>query len=160
MNITYRTQILQSDNKSVRQIVESTGFFYDYEIPIAVELVEEALKKGQEISGYFFVFAELDGKTVSYTCFGPISCTVGSYDLYWIATHNDYRGKGIGKMILEKTHKIIKQMNGRMVIAETSSQEKYAPTRHFYISNNYTKDAQIKDFYDINDDKVMYVKRL
>jgi len=56
MNITYRTQILQSDNKSVRQIVESTGFFYDYEIPIAVELVEEALKKGQEISGYFFVF--------------------------------------------------------------------------------------------------------
>ena len=66
MNITFRTIPVPSDAARIREIVESTGFFYDHETDIAVELVEERLEKG-ESTGYYFVFAEVDGVTVAYS---------------------------------------------------------------------------------------------
>ena len=157
--IVFREKVKPEDIEHVREIVVSTGFFYDFEIPVAVELVEDRLAEGEE-SGYFFIFAEVEGKTVSYSCYGPIAGTDAGYDLYWIVTHNDYRGLGIGKKLLDETHRVVKNAGGRYIIAETSSLEKYTPTRLFYEKNNYDKEAIIKDFYMINDDKVVYVKRL
>ena len=157
--IAFREKVTPEDIEHVREIVVSTGFFYDFEIPVAVELVEEAVEEGER-SGYFFLFAEADGKTVSYSCYGPIAGTDAGYDLYWIVTHNDYRGSGIGKQLLDETHRIVKNRGGRYIIAETSSLEKYTPTRQFYEKNNYDKEAIIKDFYLTGDDKVIYVKRL
>lgn len=154
-NITLRFAPVASDPEMVREIVTSTGFFQDHEIPVAVELVEERLAKGEE-SGYFFVFADANGKTVSYACFGPIPCTIGSFDLYWIATHADYRGKGIGKDILLAVEREVAKMNGRRIYIETSSKPLYEPTRYFYLSNGYSIEATLKDFYDVNDHKVMF----
>ena len=94
--LTIRTEPVSKDIESIRNIVSSSGFFQDYEIPVAIELVEERLEKG-EASGYFFVFAEVNGETISYACFGPIPCTKNSYDLYWIATRNDFRGMELAK---------------------------------------------------------------
>ena len=157
--ITFRREVRPEDVETVRDIIVSTDFFYDFEVPVAVELVQERLDEGAA-SDYHFIFAELDGKTVSYSCFGPVAATEGSFDLYWIATHNAYRGKGIGNLLIEETHRIIGEMGGRIVIAETSTLEKYTPTRHFYDQTGYTKEAQIDDFYKAGDGKVFFVKRL
>ncbi len=156
--ISFRTDVREEDAKTVRAIVTSTGFFYDSEIPVAVELVEERLRIGLK-SDYYFVFADVDGRTVAYTCFGPIAGAEGSFDLYWIVTHNDYRGKGIGKLLIGETHKAIRAMEGRLVIAETSTLDKYTPTRHFYDQMGYTLEARIDDFYKKGDGKVFFVKR-
>jgi ribosomal protein S18 acetylase RimI-like enzyme len=157
--ITFRTEVRPKDIETVRDIIISTGFFYDFEVPVAVELVEDRLDHGDQ-SDYHFLFADQDGITVAYSCFGPIAATEGSFDLYWIATHNDYRGKGIGNLLIGETHRIIREMGGRIVIAETSTLEKYTPTRHFYDRIGYTKEAQINDFYKEGDGKVFFVKRL
>jgi GNAT superfamily N-acetyltransferase len=157
--LDYRSEAINEDLETVRDILVSTGFFYDIEIPVAVELVQERLDHG-DASEYYFLFAELGGKTIAYSCFGPIAGSEGTFDLYWIVTHNDYRGKGIGRLLLEKTHDTVRDMGGRMLIAETSSLEKYNPTRHFYESMNYSKEAQIDDFYKPGDGKVFYIKRL
>lgn len=158
-HLVFRETVKPEDVEHVREIATSTGFFYDFEIPVAVELVEERLAEGEE-SGYFFIFMEAEGKTVSYSCYGPIAGTDAGYDLYWIVTHNDYRGLGIGKKLLDETHRVVKNRGGRFIIAETSSLEKYTPTRLFYEKNHYDKEAIIKDFYMTGDDKVIYVKRL
>jgi GNAT superfamily N-acetyltransferase len=157
--ITFRTEVKHEDKDHIRDIITSTGFFYDFEIPVAVELVEDRLENGEE-STYFFIFAEIDGKTIAYSCFGPTACTEGGFDLYWIATHNDSRGLGIGKLLLEETQRQVKMMGGRFIVAETSSLEKYAPTRLFYENNSYIQEAFIRDFYKIGDGKVIYIKRL
>jgi ribosomal protein S18 acetylase RimI-like enzyme len=157
--ITFRREVQAGDPEIVRDIIISTGFFYDFEVPVAVELVQDRLDLG-DASDYHFIFAELDGKTVSYSCFGPVAATEGSFDLYWIATHNDFRGKGIGNQLIGETHKVIREMGGRIVIAETSTLEKYTPTRHFYDRIGYKKEAQIDDFYKEGDGKVFFVKRL
>lgn len=156
---TIRTHALPSDIESVREIVVSTGFFYDYEVPVAVELVEAAVEDG-EASGYSFIFAEVDGKVVSYSCFGQIAGTDAGYDLYWIVTHNDFRGSGIGKYILEATEQTAKSRGARFIVAETSSLDKYTPTRNFYLKNGYLEEGRIADYYQLGDAKVIYVKRL
>jgi len=159
MNLTFRTTPEKSDIKRVMEIVESTKFFYDHEVEIAAELVAERLALG-ESTGYYFVFAEVDGVTAAYACFGPITMSKTCFDLYWIATHNDFRGKGIGRQLLEETYKHARNMGCKIIIAETSGLEHYAPTRAFYISNKFDMEATLKNFYDEGDDKLFYTKRI
>ncbi len=158
-NLTFRFEVRGKDIQQVRELAESSGFFYPDEVDVAVELVEERLAKG-DASGYFFVFAEIDGTTVGYTCFGPIPCTKTSFDLYWIVTHNDFRGKGIGKQLLALTYQAIREMKGLKLYAETSSRQQYLPTQKFYEKNDFEKEAQIRDFYDSGDDKIIYGRKV
>jgi GNAT superfamily N-acetyltransferase len=158
MELTFRTAPVKQDVTRIREIVESSGFFYDFETDVAVELVEERLAEG-ESSGYYFVFAEVDGLTVAYSCFGHAEMTKSCFDLYWIATHHDFRGKGIGKRLLEETYRQAKKLGCTMLIAETSGREKYASTRAFYDSAAFVLEATIRDYYDIGDDKLIYIKR-
>ena len=157
--LQFRTNATPEDIEHVRNIIVSTGFFYDFEVPVAVELVTEGVSEGAK-SGYYFIFVEVEGRTVAYSCYGHIAGTDAGFDLYWIATHNDLRGSGIGKILLEETHKKAKELGARYIIAETSSLDKYLPTRLFYEKNGYSKDAFIADYYQPGDGKIIYVKRL
>lgn len=158
VDFTYRRNVLPGDVTAVKEMAESTGFFYEFEIPVAVELVEDALMDGEH-SPYKFLFAEVNGKPVAYTCFGHIMGTEAGYDLFWIITHNDYRGKGIGKIILQETHNIIKGLGGKYVIAETSGLAKYSPTRKFYLDLGYKLEAEIRDYYKHGDSKAIFIYR-
>lgn len=158
-NITIRYQVIASDPTAVEKIIVSSGFFRSDEVPVAVELVTEGLENGPGC-GYEFVFVEVDGITAAYACFGLIPCTLCSYDLYWIATHEDYRGQGIGKIVLKEVEKSVAALGGKSIYIETSCLPKYEPTRAFYVKNNYIEKARFEDFYDDGDDKVVYWKRL
>jgi ribosomal protein S18 acetylase RimI-like enzyme len=159
MELTFRTKPVKADIQRVREMAVSTNFFYDHEVEVAVELVEEGLKHGPK-SGYHFVFAEVDGVTAAYSCYGHIEMTKSCFDLYWLITHNDYRGKGIGKKLLDVTYAEAKKMGCTIIIAETSGRDHYKPTQAFYISAGYTLEATIRDYYDKGDDKLIYTKRL
>jgi ribosomal protein S18 acetylase RimI-like enzyme len=155
----FRTEVKFSDVETVREIVTSTGFFRPDEIPVAVELVQERFEKGKE-SGYELIFLETEGKTVAYSCFGLIPCSLLSYDLYWIVTHHDFRGRGLGSLLLKETEIIIRNMGGKAVYVETSSKEQYLATQKFYEKNNYELKARFEDFYDTGDDKLVYIKKV
>lgn len=157
VDITYRTDVRTSDRNDVRQIVESTEFFSEAEAGIAVELVEERLSKGLQ-SGYHFLFGELTGRMIGYTCFGPIPGAANRYDLYWIVVHHDFRRAGIGKSLMVKTEEAIEKQGGERIYIDTSSRDQYRTTRLFYQSCGYQKEAVLKDFYGSGDDKVIYVK--
>ncbi|MCB0746989.1 MAG: GNAT family N-acetyltransferase [Ignavibacteriae bacterium] len=157
--IFFRESVKKEDIEIVREIVSSTGFFSEDEINIAAELVEERYLKG-EASGYFFLFAEIDGETVGYSCFGPIPATKLSYDLYWIAVHQDYQNKGLGKILLQESEKAINKLGGKRIYVETSGKEQYISTRKFYLKCDYKEEAVLKDFYAPDDAKYLYLKIL
>ena len=158
----FRTVVRPDDPQRIREIVSSTGFFYEHEMDIAVELCEENLEWGDEDSGYLFLFAddEESGRTLGYACYGEIPCTRKRYDLYWIAVHADARGKGVGKLLLREVEKAVAARGGEIVYIETNSREQYLPTRRFYLSCGYTLAAELKDFYDNGDNKVIYTRRV
>lgn len=158
-----RETVTNADVQAVREIVASTGFFYDHEIAVAVELAQEALDKGAEASGYHFLFVDpagAPGRAIAYACFGPIACTVGSWDLYWIAAHSDHRGKGLGRILLHAAEARIAALSGRRVYIETSSRPLYAPTRGFYLACGYAEEARLAEFYGPGDDKIIYSRAL
>lgn len=155
--LTLRTDVRPDDLNAIRRIVESTGFFHPHEVDVAVELVDERLHRG-DASEYWFLFAERDGRVLGYTCYGPIACTLASYDLYWIAVDAAERGQGLGRDLLRLTEGAIADRGGQRVYAETSGRAMYEPTRVFYERCGYEREAVQKDFYAPGDDKVMYVK--
>jgi GNAT superfamily N-acetyltransferase len=158
-SLTFRYDVRPEDRENVRRLVDSTGVFSPVEIDVAVELVDERLQQGEQ-SGYHFVFAEHEGRTVGYTCYGPIPLTAASFDLYWIAVDKSLHGMKIGRALLEKSEGFVRQIGGRKVYIETSNRHHYAPTRGFYLRCGYRQAALLEDFYAAGDDKVIYVKDL
>lgn len=163
-SLTLRETVTREDIVRVREIVSSTRFFYDHEIDVACELVEETLAKGP-IEGYRFLFADAPDaggstRTIGYTCYGQTPCTQGTFDLYWIAVHNDFRAHGIGRYLQRETESRVRALGGRRLFAETSGRDQYAPTRRFYLSLGYAEEARLADFYSPGDDKVVYGMRL
>jgi ribosomal protein S18 acetylase RimI-like enzyme len=157
--LLYREQPVVSDKKVIATILKDSGFFNKEEQEVGVSLIDERLTKGKS-SGYFFQFAHQDTIVKGYTCFGPIPGTKSSYDLYWIAVSPELRGKGIGTNLLIHTEKEIAKSGGTRVYIETSSTELYKPTRSFYKNNGYFLEAELKDYYALGDNKMLYVKVL
>ena len=154
---TLRLEVRREDSRAVRAIVERTGFFRPDEVDVAVELVDEHLQNGTT-SGYHFVIAEAAGAVVGYACFGPIACTVGSFDLYWIAVDPARQRQGLGRVLMAAVAVEISAAGGRRVYIDTSGQEKYAPTRTFYERSGFRCEARLVDFYAPGDDRVIYGK--
>jgi ribosomal protein S18 acetylase RimI-like enzyme len=153
--VKLRDCVQAADRDAVRSLVTRTGFFRPDEIDVAVELVDESLARGPA-SGYEFLFAERAGQLIGYACYGPIACTLGSYDLYWIAVDPSCQRSGIGRRLADEVKARVAAAGGRRIFIDTSSQPKYAPTRAFYERNGYTCAARLPDFYAPGDDRVTY----
>jgi len=151
------------DRSRIEEIVVSSGKFTVIEIRIALELVEEALSKGEEASGYLFAVLEdekEDPAVKGYACYGPAPLTEGVYDLYWIVVDPKVQGKGFGHLLVGYVEKEVIKRGGRMILIETSSQESYGATLRFYGRAGYEQVARIKNFYRIGDDKLIFSKEL
>jgi ribosomal protein S18 acetylase RimI-like enzyme len=99
-------------------------------------------------------------KVHGYACWGPVPLTKGSFDLYWIATRPDSRGRGFGWALMHHVEQEAMLLRGRLLLLETSSKESYLKTVEFYHRLGYEEIARIKDFYDVGDDKLILVKKL
>lgn len=159
LSCSLRYEVRHSDGDAVRAIVERTDFFRADEVDVAVELVDEHLARGLA-SGYHFVFAETEGTVVGYACYGPIACTVASYDLYWIAVDPTQQGQGIGRKLIRATEVKIAAAGGQRIYIDTSGQPKYSPTRAFYERSGFRCAARLVDFYAPGDDRLIYEKNL
>jgi len=148
-----------ADHPAVIDIVKATKFFRPVEIEIACEVFDEAAmhKLGSTYQSYV---AEVDGQIAGWVCFGATPCTLGTFDVYWIAVDPTLQRHHIGSKLLEFAEVNIRKQKGRMIVIETSGSEKYLPTRTFYERNGYTLAADVKEFYAPGDDKWIFLKKL
>ncbi len=157
--LALRQSITPGDRDAVRSILNATGFFRPDEVEVALELVDERIEKGAA-SGYEFLFAEKNRGVVGYACYGPIACTIGSFDLYWIAVAPSWQKQGLGATLLSEVENRVRAGGGRQMYIETSGKEQYSPTRAFYQRCGYEIACTLADFYDDGDDKVVWRKVL
>ena len=152
-----RTRPRQSDLRALRRLVESTGVFYPEEIEIAMELLEDRLRRGAK-SGYEFIFAESAGELVGYCAWGAVPLTKGSYDLYGIAVAPEAQGLGLGRQLMHLAELAVAKLGGGRLYIETSSRRAYIRTRRFYRAAGYKQAARLPDFYARGDHKVVFYK--
>ena len=153
-------KMMPQDRDAVLGMLSETKMFTPEEIAVAMELVDIFLTNEKQKDYTIFVAQDENDQAIGYVCYGATPATEGTFDLYWIAVSPKNQNQGIGKKLLNFTENQVLEQNGRLIIIETSSQPKYAPTQQFYLKNNYTIEARIKDFYRIGDDRLIFIKRI
>ncbi len=151
--------MVAGDKPALMQILRNTPEFKPFEVAVAEEVIDAYLND-PEGTGYFTLVAEDGGEIAGYICYGETPCTVGTWDIYWIAVDRSKRRRGIGKILSDTAEAAIKKAGGRLAIIETSSTPLYENTRNFYLRRGYETVARIPDFYTPGDDKLILRKRL
>lgn len=145
------------DTAAVMDIIRRTKFFQPVEEPIAQEVLEDASAADADGSYQSYVI-EAHGRVAGWVCFGLTPCTVGTFDIYWIAVDPKIQHSGFGSALLTFAEKQIAAQSGRLMIIETSGSELYRPTQKFYEKNGYRLAACVDDFYAPNDPKLIFTK--
>ena len=153
-------KIAAGDREPVGALIAGTGVFKPHEVDVALELVDIALAKPGQDDYHPYVLVEEDGAPVAYACFGKNPMTTGTFDFYWLATRVDRHGRGYGRALVAFVEGRVLEMGGYLLVIETSSKESYGDTRAFYDKIGCTLAAQLPDYYDLGDDKLVYLRRL
>jgi ribosomal protein S18 acetylase RimI-like enzyme len=146
-----------ADRGRIEEITRAVGVFRDDEVLVALEVFDAAVGVGPE--AYMVMGADTDGRLAGWICWGPTPCTLGTYDLYWMAVAPEAQGNGIGKALLEEMERRLEGV-ARLIVIETAGRPDYAPTRAFYQARGYSPVSRIPDFYAPGDDQVVFVKRV
>ena len=149
------------DRNAIREIVSATGNFNASEIEIATELIDICIEKPEQRDYFSFVFEDDATKRIAgFLIVGPTPATTGTYDMYWIASHPDFYGKAVAQQLDRFAEEFVRERNGYLLIAETSSQPSYDRTRAFYTKQGYQLLSQIADYYKPGDDLIVFGKRV
>lgn len=145
-----------ADRGRIEEISRAVGLFRADEISVALEVFDAEVAGSPD---YIALGAEHDGRLAGWICWGPTPCTLGTFDLYWMAVDPALHGAGVGTALL---HAMEARLAGiaRLVVVETAGRPDYAPTRGFYEARGYRAVSRIPDFYAPGDDQVVYVKSL
>lgn len=146
--------ITPADLPALIEIVNSTELFPG-------EMLEEMTSpffSGQDQS--VWLTYEVKGIPVSVTFCAPEQMTEGTWNLYLIAVHTNYQGKGIGAALMNFIEAKLKMQEQRILLVETSGLDEFARTRNFYAKLAYTEEARIREFYAPGEDKIVFWKKL
>jgi ribosomal protein S18 acetylase RimI-like enzyme len=156
--ITIRPMVL-ADRAVIAELIVSVDHFNPAEADCALELIDSYLNNPRQ-TDYHIVVAEDAARLHAYACWGPVPLTRGTHDLYWIATHPGSRGRGYGRALIEAVEASVRSNGGRLLVAETSAKKSYEGTVEFYRRLGFETASHIKDFYDVGDDRLIFIKRL
>jgi GNAT superfamily N-acetyltransferase len=148
-----------ADRAALEEALRSDGTFDEAEVAVALELIDDALGRG-DVDYFLRVATGEDGEVVGYVCFGPTPMTESTYDLYWIVTHARARGRGVAGVLLGAMEAELALRGATAIRVETSQKESYGPARKFYARRGYPEAARFADFYRRGDDLIVYYKRL
>jgi len=152
--------ITTADRKAIETILRSTEYFYEFEIQTALEIADETISKGEEKSGYWWMKIVDEDGFVAFANYAKNVFSTHSWDLFWIAVHQNSRNKKLGSVLLQAIEDDVRNAGGKILWIETSGRPLYISTEAFYKRNGYTLHASLKDFYADGDPKQIYSKVL
>ncbi|MDQ3193612.1 MAG: GNAT family N-acetyltransferase [Bacteroidota bacterium] len=150
---------MEKDREKIKNILVDTNNFTDEEIKIALELIDVYIKEKEQKDYEIFVDEE-ENNVRGYVCTGPRPLTKGTYDLYWIAVNPKVQSRGVGSGLIKYIEEYLKEIEGRLILIETSGKASYEKERKFYEKNLYKELVNIKDFYNVGDSLIVFGKYL
>ena len=113
--------LIPKDRTRLRAILVETRAFSSEEIDVAMELIDIVLTDENQKDYMIQCMVDDQDRPVGYICYGPVPMTQGTFDLYWIAVDPDFQGRGAGSKLLTFLEGAVREMKGRMILADTSS---------------------------------------
>lgn len=147
--------MVKADLASVKSIVDANQMF-------PAEFLDEMTAEffsGESMEKWFVI--ENDDKQVIGVAFcSPERMTEGTWNLLMIAISPDEQGRGAGKQLMSHAEKLVRSLDARILLVETSGLPEYQRTRDFYPKCGYSQVALIPEYYDKGDDKIIFMKSL
>ena len=147
-----------NDHKAVIAIAQAIGLFKPEELEQLGGMLTEYFDSNLEGDCFWSVYDDVDTVGVAY--YAPEQYADGTWNLYFIAVHPDYQGKGYGTQLLQYVEQALKARGERILLVETSGLPNFARTRAFYHKNGYDEEGRIREFYKAGDDKIIFRKAL
>ncbi len=139
----------------LKQIIDSTGLFPSEYLD---SMMSDFFTNTETVDNWYSGI--LNEVPVAIVYFAPERLTEGTFNLYLIAVHKDFQGKGLGSSLLNFIESKLREDGNRILIVETSGLSEFDITRKFYEKCEYHKEAVIRDFYKEGDDKVVFWKKI
>lgn len=148
-------KVVKEDLASLKRVVDSSGLFPS-------DLLEGMMHDyfANESTTDIWLTREVDNKPHAIVYCAPERLTSGTYNLYLIAVHQDYQGKGLGMELMQYLENYLRSRGERVLLVETSGLPAFELTRKFYDKCLYNREAVIRDFYKEGEDKVIFWKKL
>ena len=86
------------DTAAVMDIIRRTRFFRPVEEDIALEVLDDAVTDPT----YQSYVIEAHGRVTGWVCFGITPCTLGTFDIYWLAVDPQVQHSGLGSALLDR----------------------------------------------------------
>jgi ribosomal protein S18 acetylase RimI-like enzyme len=163
MSVTIRAPRPDSDDRyRLESALRSDATFREDEVSVALELVDSALEpRDAREHDYTVLIADLEDFPVAgYICFGQTPMTDATWDLYWVVTHAQARGRGIAGALIRAMERDVLRRGAKAIRVETSQKESHEAARRLYDRLGYPEHARFPDFYRAGDDLIVYYKVL
>lgn len=86
--------------------------------------------------------------------------TEGTWNVLMIAVYPPAHGRGIGSALMRFIEDELARQGERILLVETSGLPEFKRTRGFYDMLGYDREARIREFYAVGDDKIVFRKAL
>ena len=146
------------DTDTIMNLAEAIGMFEEEELEVLGGMLGGYFE-GSLGEGHSWIVCD-DGGIVGVGYFAPEQYAYGVYNLYFIAVHPKYQGKGYGSAMLNRVEKTLTEKGERLLLVETSGLPNFEMTRKFYHKLGYEEEAKIRDYYKAGDDKIIFRKAL
>ena len=90
----------------------------------------------------------------------PEPVTDGTWNLLMLWLQDGFAGQGFGKALVAEIEKELRARSARLLIVETSQLPEFERARKFYQSYGFQLAAEVKDFFAVGDNKLIYSYRL
>ena len=146
--------IIGQDLPALRRVIDANDLF-----PSAMldEMISDYFDR-QDSRDIWFTYAEENPIAIAYCA--PEKMTEGTWNLYLIAVHPSYQGRGIGTSMMKYIEQKLAASGERILLVETSGLESYEKTREFYRQCGYEEEARLREFYQAGEDKIVFRKSL
>ena len=148
-----------AEDAAILEVTKHAEVFSQKEFATVRELLD-GYYDSPEKSGYYFLSCRAGGHVLGYACYGPRDLSGSGYDLYWICTSTEARGKGIGRALMRRVEEEVLKRGGLWIVIETSDTDPYLPERRLYEHCGYTLSMHLPDFYHAGDGLCTYTRRL
>ena len=146
--------IIAKDIKALKTVVETNDLFP----PNMLDDMLSDYLSNKNSSDLWFTYQEDRPVAIAYCA--PERMTEGTWNLYLIAVHPDFQGRGIGTSIVNYIEQMLAKRGARILLVETSSLLSFTLTQKFYLKCGYEQEARIREFYQAGEDKIVFRKSL
>ena len=147
----------QQHQAALLAITEASGKFDADSLAYVADTLDAHWANPQQA---IWLTALADEQPIGVAYCAPEPVTNGTWNLLMLWVKDGFEGKGFGRALVSGVEDELRERGARLLIVETSQLPDFEPARKFYQNYGFKLEAEVKDFFDVGDNKLIYIKEL